>query len=585
MRRAFVPAMLALAVASMTGTPVSAALALYASPEALAQRSSLIVEGRVSRVGSGFDPVAGTLFTYVTLDVDRVHRGPADLESLTLREPGGRFGNVVHEVDAVPSYGPGDEVLAFLEPAADGALRTAGMFLGKFDLQRPPRGPEQAVRRLDGEGRSVRGVPAGFVESFPLHDLAAVAAGDAGAVQERTWRARPAELGRLRWDDVRVAPWVPTTSTLPGASNVAPNGGTGSASGRFAPLEPAAPARWNEVDRGEAVRLDVRLDGNPLHDAQAALDEIRRAMSAWNDVPESRLELQTGSLSGFVPDHEPNPTSVYSGVRIILFDDPYEDISDPVNCAGVLAIGGLWRTVDPVARVNGVSFAQAIQAYVVFNDGFECYLEDPDNLAEIAAHELGHVLGFGHSERPDALMRGWPWGDSRGPRLGDDDADAVHCHYPHRLNLLEPRVGDGWEAGGTGVLEWESSDEASGDAGTVTIELSTDGGQHWSPIASEVANDGHHEVRVPSTATEAARVRLVRYNRLQPSPVPYPSACTRVTSAPFSIEDATRTGPVRDGFDWRTFWRTLRYRAPSGEQPEAGPSRDRRDRRAPSRTS
>ena len=116
----------------LLATPARAALSLYVSPEELAATSPLVVRGEVVRSVSGFDPERGTLRTYVTLDVQEVLRGTFSGNRLMLREAGGRFGDLVHEVDAVPVYAAGEQVLVFLEPAGDGALRTAGQFFGKY---------------------------------------------------------------------------------------------------------------------------------------------------------------------------------------------------------------------------------------------------------------------------------------------------------------------------------------------------------------------------------------------------------------------------------------------------------------------
>jgi len=48
---------------------------LYMTPEQLARRATLIVEGTVVRTASGLDPETGALSTYVTLEDLTVHRG------------------------------------------------------------------------------------------------------------------------------------------------------------------------------------------------------------------------------------------------------------------------------------------------------------------------------------------------------------------------------------------------------------------------------------------------------------------------------------------------------------------------------
>jgi len=121
-------------------------------------------------------PDNSALATYVTVSIETVHRGALDRDSLVIREPGGRYGDLAHHVDAVPVYRPGERVILFLEPAADGALRTAGMFFGKFTLsEQGSRGRMIARRDLEGQGLIVGRNP-GRTESLPLSDLLAVVA-------------------------------------------------------------------------------------------------------------------------------------------------------------------------------------------------------------------------------------------------------------------------------------------------------------------------------------------------------------------------------------------------------------------------
>ena len=79
-----------------------AALSVYMPHETVARQASIIVEGRVAEVASGLDPDSNTVATYITLDVEAVHRGPAGLERLTLREPGGTYAGLSNVLDAVP---------------------------------------------------------------------------------------------------------------------------------------------------------------------------------------------------------------------------------------------------------------------------------------------------------------------------------------------------------------------------------------------------------------------------------------------------------------------------------------------------
>ena len=187
-------------VLAMFGTSAAfAALSVYMPHETVADRAVLIVEGQVLEVASGYDPEARTVATYITLDVREVYRGPSWLERLVIREPGGTIAGLSNVLDAVPVYTPGEHVITFLEPADDGALRTTGMFFGKYTLSDDRR---SALRDLDGRGLIV-GSPSGDPEAVPTSDLLALAAGGRQkrtAVFQPRWSATPPEMTRILRD-------------------------------------------------------------------------------------------------------------------------------------------------------------------------------------------------------------------------------------------------------------------------------------------------------------------------------------------------------------------------------------------------
>jgi len=531
--------------------PARGSIALYTAPEDLARSAPIVVEGTVAASRSALDPVTGSLATYTTIDVETMHRGPRSFERIVVREPGGSYGGVAHEIDAVPTYRAGERVLTFLEAAPDGALRTSAMFLGKFSLVEDERGERWATRDLDGHGLLPRR-HAPPLERLPQADLVAVVAsmpwrgaratGDASPPLPP--RAIPPELDRLRWSDEE-----PTR----------PQDG-GRLSARFAPLSGSNPTRWFQVDQGTAIKLHVEPRRNPLGDDAAAVEALVRAMDAWTAVPEGRVTVRPGDTAyDFTGTHSLSPAKASSGRNIVLFGDPYEDISDPTNCSGILAIGGYWRTSSLGGTVHGTAFYSALSMYVVFNDQFECFLGDPDDLAEIATHEIGHGLGFGHSAATDAIMRSSAYG-ARGPRLGDDDRDAAHCVYPHTLTLLAPNGGEAWEAGTLGAPAWSSTAEDGPDPGVVSLEHSTDGGASWTRVAEGTVNDGQWSWSVPELPGSSHRLRVIRPNRGASVPAPFPAACSSdASNGAFTITPhVPRAGVV-----------------PAGTPPNAGLTLDR----------
>ena len=319
--------------------PAQAALSVYVTPEDLASRAPLVVRGEVTRSASGFDPERGTLRTYVTVDVQEVLRGTLSASQITLREAGGRFGDVAHEVDAVPLYTPGEQVLLFLEPAGDGALRTSGQFFGKYAAEASD--PTQLVRDLSGQG-TILFRPGGEKETTSLSTLRSLVATPAEP-DARPWRAEPPEMERLLWDDVREKSTASSLST--GGSRLTARPAGGSVQPTFVPLSAAAPTRWAETDSGGSVVVNVQPGGNPLANDALAVEQIRRAALAWSEAPESRLNVILGNTADtFTATQASGPADAMPPRNIVLFNDPYDDISPPSGCSGTLAIGGYWRS-------------------------------------------------------------------------------------------------------------------------------------------------------------------------------------------------------------------------------------------------
>ena len=79
---------------------------------------------------------------------------PCPQVTIVLREPGGSAAGTSEWVFGSAEYRVGEEVLTFVSPAADGALHTTAMAMGKFSLTRDAAGRVTATRTL-GEGASV----------------------------------------------------------------------------------------------------------------------------------------------------------------------------------------------------------------------------------------------------------------------------------------------------------------------------------------------------------------------------------------------------------------------------------------------
>jgi hypothetical protein len=152
-----------------------------------------------------------------------------------------------------------------------------------------------------------------------------------------------------------------------------------------------------------------------------------QAFTAWSEIPTARLALHEAGLQ------DPQPFGGCPDDNRLVFNDPFDEITDPMNCSGILAVGG-FCTNDERRTLNGTTFRRIVTGKVTFNNGWgNCDIWTVCNLAEVATHEIGHTLGFGHSPVADATMNAVAHFDGRCGALADDDVQAATFSYPLTL--------------------------------------------------------------------------------------------------------------------------------------------------------
>jgi hypothetical protein len=199
--------------------------------------------------------------------------------------------------------------------------------------------------------------------------------------------------------------------------------------------EPGAlPARWFEPDSERPVVLELANDEATLGAAGSAT-VFRQALGAWTRVG-SALVLRDGGRAVPAPSVA---GGVCDGRSQVQFDDPFDEIDDfdPERCVGVLAVSGFCRS-DETVVVGGVRFERIVEGDVTLSRGLgACF--GAANVAETLAHEIGHILGLGHSSEDqaesdaglrEALMYAVAHHDERGPRLNGRDVAGVSALYP-----------------------------------------------------------------------------------------------------------------------------------------------------------
>jgi hypothetical protein len=434
----------ALLLTLISAFPVPATTVVQMSDTDLAAQAAAVILGRVTALQSHLDAAHGRIFTDVTLAVDEVVAGPRLPATITLRQPGGRIGGIHAWIDGSPEFTIGERVLVYLRVALDGSLRVLQLYQGKLSVMIDPLTGDEVAIRINGGGVRVLA---------PLHP-----------------GATPPPKATHRLDDLRRLIRAARVGTL-APTRTAPIQTTPAVAGDVVQQQDAfvymgTPSRWFEPDAGGAIAMMIN-SGGQAGAPTLGFDQVRAGMAAWSNDPLANFRYADGGVTTAAGMR-------YDGVNAVSFNDPDGAMDPPVNCSGTLAMGGFFRSTTESRVVNGTTFMRILDGDVVVNDGWQgCgFYESFTNFAEVATHELGHVLGLGHSTDTTATMYATAHFDGRGASLKADDLAGLRSIYPASgPTLAFAAPANGATVSGTTMI----SLNVTGGAAPYTYEIRLDG--------------------------------------------------------------------------------------------------------------
>lgn len=323
------------------------------------------------------------LITMTELVVVDVISGPlAAGQNIEMAVPGGEIDGVGWAVAGSPRLTEGEVYLFFAGRGAD-------------EKWRPRLLADSILRReyeTDGAAILVPLEEARELDRVGVHGKHGLvpAPVDEGLFIERLYRSLGGEPG---WD---WAPIMAPSARSWDALKAAPAGCVYMSSG-------GTNIRWKKFDRGGSQEIRADSTGDLSFDG-GAFDLVANAVGRWMSIGNTSLDLAYGGAEDYTmscteDDDWDNPGS---GDDIVVFNDPCDDIDDiSARCGGTLAFGGPWFGAKH--EFDDQTWFTASSWFVVVNNGLgACFSAATYEL--MITHELGHGLGFGHTEDSRSLM-------------------------------------------------------------------------------------------------------------------------------------------------------------------------------------